>query len=45
MTTQTMLRIRSRAALYRVAALAVMVLPLVLAACSGNDNSGGARSY
>ena len=41
MTKQTMLRIRSRAALYRVAALTVMVLPLILAACSGNDNGGG----
>lgn len=45
MTKQTMLRIRSRAALYRVTALAVMVLPLVLAACSGNDNGGGGPSY
>lgn len=43
MTKQTMLRIRSRAALYRVAALAVMLLPLVLAACSGDD--GGGISY
>jgi hypothetical protein len=36
-----MLRIRSRATLYRVAALTVILLPLVLAACGGDDNGGG----
>jgi hypothetical protein len=41
MTTQTMLRIRGRAALYRFAALAVVILPLVLAACGGDDGGGG----
>jgi hypothetical protein len=42
MTRQTLMGIRSRAALHRVAALTVILLPLVLAACSGNDNGGGA---
>jgi hypothetical protein len=41
MTKQTMLRICSRAALYRFGALAVMLLPLVLAACGGDDGGGG----
>ena len=41
MTKQTMLRIRSGAALSRVAALRVWVLPLFLAGCSANDNGGG----
>ena len=41
MKKQTMLRIRSRAALYRIAALTVILLPLVLAACTGNDSGGG----
>ena len=45
MTKQTMLRIRSRAALYRIAALAVMLLALVLAACGGDDGGGGGPSY
>ena len=45
MTKQTMLRTRALAALYRVAALAVMLLPLVLAACGGDDGGGGGPSY
>jgi hypothetical protein len=40
MTTQTMLRIRARATLQRAVAIGMLLLPLILAACSG-DNSGG----
>ena len=45
MTKPTTLRIRSRATLYRFAALAVMLLPLILAACGGDDGGGGAPGY
>ena len=44
MTTRTVLRIGSRATLYRVAALATLLLPVVLAACGG-DGSGGGAGY
>ena len=44
MKTQTTVRIRARAAMYRLVTLAVVLLPLVLAACSG-DNGGGAGGY
>jgi hypothetical protein len=40
MTTRTILLIRSRATLYRVAVLAAPLLPVVLGAC-GSDNGGG----
>lgn len=40
MTSSTVLRIRSSAAVQRLVALGVVLLPLVLAACSG-DNGGG----
>ncbi len=44
MTTRTILLRRSRATLYRVAALTALLLPVVLAACGG-DNSGGGAGY
>jgi hypothetical protein len=40
MKTQTKMRIRAHAAVRRLVALGVVLLPLILAACSG-DNSGG----
>jgi hypothetical protein len=42
MTTTTILRTRSRATLYRFAGLAALILPVVLAACSGDGGGGGA---
>ena len=45
MTTRTVLRIRSRATLYRVAALTALLLPLVLAACGGDGSGGGGAGY
>ena len=44
MLTRTVLRIGSSATLYRVAALAALLLPVVLAACGG-DGSGGGAGY
>lgn len=44
MTTRTILKIHSRSTLYRVAALAVLLLPVVVAACGG-DGSGGGAGY
>jgi hypothetical protein len=41
MKTQTTVHIRTRAAIHRLVALAVVLLPLVLAACSGDNGSGG----
>ena len=41
MTRRRVLRIGSRATLYRVAALTTLVLPLVLAACGGDGSGGG----
>ena len=38
MTTRTILLIRSRATLYRGAALAALLLPVLLAACGGGSN-------
>ena len=43
MSTRTVLRIRSRATLYRVAALTALLLPVVLAACGGDGSGGGRR--
>ena len=46
MKTQTTVHIRTRAAIHRLLALAVVLLPLVLAACSGdNGGGGGAGGY
>lgn len=46
MKTQTTVHIRTRAAIHRLVALAVVLLPLVLAACSGdNGGGGGAGGY
>jgi hypothetical protein len=46
MNTQTIVHIRTRAAIHRLFALAVVLLPLVLAACSGdNGGGGGAGGY
>ena len=44
MATRTILNIHSRSTLYRFAALAVLLLPLLLAACGG-DGSGGGAGY
>ena len=44
MTRRTVLRIGSRATLYRVAALTALLLPVVLSACRG-DGSGGGAGY
>jgi hypothetical protein len=41
MIRSTIVRIRSRAAIHRVIALGAVLLPLVLAACSGGDSGGG----
>jgi heme A synthase len=46
MKTQTTVHIRTRAAIHRLVALAVVLLPLMLAACSGdNGGGGGAGGY
>jgi hypothetical protein len=45
MTTRTILRVRTRATFYRFAALAALILPVVLAACSGDNGSGGGAGY
>ena len=46
MKTQTTVKIRTRAAIHRLVALAIVLLPLVLAACSGdNGGGGGAGGY
>jgi hypothetical protein len=45
MKTQTTVHIRTRAAIHRLVALAVVLLPLVLAACSGDNGGGGAGGY
>ena len=46
MTTRTILSIRSRATIHKVAALAVLLLPAVLAACGGDGSgSGGGAGY
>ena len=44
MTTRTIV-IRSRATLYRVTALAAMLLPVALAACGGDGSGGGGAGY
>ena len=46
MKTQTTVKIRTCAAIHRLVALAIVLLPLVLAACSGdNGGGGGAGGY
>jgi hypothetical protein len=44
MTRSTILRIRSLSTIQRLVALGGVLLPLVLAACGG-DNSGGGAGY
>ena len=41
MTTQMILRIRTRAMLQRAIAIGVLLLPLIIAACGGDDSGGG----
>jgi hypothetical protein len=43
MTTQTTVRIRTRAAIHRLIALGVVLVPVILAACGGDN--GGAGGY
>jgi hypothetical protein len=44
MTTHPLHRAQLRGALYRLAALGALLLPVVLAACKG-DGSGGGAGY
>jgi hypothetical protein len=41
MIKHELLLIRSRATLYRVAALTMLLLPVILAACGGDGSGGG----
>jgi hypothetical protein len=44
--TRTILNIHSRSKLYRLAALAVLLLPVMLAACGGDGSgAGGGAGY
>ena len=46
MRAATVLNIHARSTLYRVAALAALLLPVVLAACGGDGSgSGGGAGY